>query len=82
MYSHYVVVLDWATEDDSAISIIGVAHTYEEAKEIFNKQLVEEKQYAEEFEYDINQEDESTFDAGRMGYWRIEHTTLYIQGVH
>ena len=82
MYSHYVVVLDWATEDDESVSILGVTHTYEEAKEIFDKQLVEEKKLVEEYGYDINQEDESTFDAGRAGYWRIEHTTLYIQGVN
>lgn len=81
MYSHYVVVLDWATEDDEAVAILGVTHTYEEAKEIFDKQLAEEKQYAEECKYEVNQEDASTFDAGRMGYWRMEHTTLYIQGV-
>ncbi len=39
---HYVVVLDWATEDDEAVAILGVTHTYEEAKAIFDKQRIEE----------------------------------------
>lgn len=82
MYSHYVIVLDWATEDDEAIAILGVTHTYEDAKEIFDKQLVEEKQYVEERGYDVNHEDATTFDAGKMGCWRDNHTTLYIQGVN
>lgn len=82
MYSHYVVVLDWATEDTEDVAILGVTHTYEEAKEIFDKQLVEEKRLAEEYDYAIETEDATIFDAGRMGYWRDNHTTLYIQGVN
>ena len=76
MYSHYVIVLDWATEDDEAVTILGVTHTYEEAKQIYDKHLAEEKEYAKEHGYTIETEDATTFDAGIMGYWRDNHTTL------
>jgi len=81
MYSHYVIVLDWATEDAESIDILGVTHTYEEAKEIFDRQLAEEKKFAEDHGYTIETEDATTFGAGVMGYWRDNHATLYIQGV-
>ena len=82
MYSHYVIVLDWATDYESAVDILGVCHTYEEAKEIFDKQLVEEKKLVEEYGYEVETENESVFDAGEMGYWCRDHITLYIQGVN
>lgn len=82
MYSHYVVVLDWAAEYEDAVVILGVTHTYEEAKEIYNKYLLEEKEFAETHGYMIETEDVTTFSAGIMGFWRDNHTTLYIQGVN
>lgn len=78
---HYVVVLDWATDEGESVQILGVAHTIEEAKEIFNQHLAEQKEFAEENGYDIDIDTETRFDSGVMGYWRIEHTTLYIQEV-
>ena len=36
---HYVVVLDWATEDDSDVQILGVAHTLDDAEQIFNEYI-------------------------------------------
>lgn len=78
---HYVVVLDWATEDDSAVDILGVKHTIDEAKEIFNLYLAEERLLAEENGYTIDEDNAMMFDAGEMGYWRDNHITLYIQGV-
>lgn len=82
MFKHYVVVLDWASDYEGAVDILGVAHTYEEAKEIFDKQLAEEKKLVEEYGYTIETEDSTTFDAGEEGYWSRNHTTLYIQGVN
>jgi hypothetical protein len=79
---HYVVVLDWATEDDEAVAILGVTHTYEDAKEIFDKQRIEEMEIIENNGWDIETDRDDMLDAGSMGYWRESHTTLYIQEVN
>ena len=81
MYSHYVIVLDWAENDAEGVDIIAVKHTIEEAKEVFNEKLAEEKAYAIEREYEIYDETDTSFDAGESGYYAASHTTLYIQGV-
>ena len=81
MYNHYVVVHDWAVEEDEGVTILGVTHFYEDAKAIFDKYRLDELHFAEENGYDIDTDEKDRFDAGVMGYWRTEHTTLYIQGV-
>lgn len=82
MYSHYVVVLDWATEDDGDVQILGVAHTLDDAKRIFNEQITEEKMIAADNGYTIDEDTGHVFCAGIMGNWRNNHITLYIQGVN
>ena len=81
MYSHYVIVLDWATEDDSDVQILGVKHALDDAQEVFNKYIKEQKEIAKENEYEIESDHKYVFSAGIMGCWRDNHTTLYIQGV-
>lgn len=81
MYHHYVIVHDWAVEEEEGVSILGVVHTYNEARRIFDRKRRDELQYAEENGYDIDTDKDDKFDAGVMGEWRMEHTTLYIQGV-
>jgi hypothetical protein len=76
---HYVVVNDWVNEYESGTSILGVAHSLEEAKEIFNNSLAEEKHYAEEYGWEIYDDCETVFDAGKDGYYISNHTNLYIQ---
>lgn len=78
---HYVVVLDWAVETDEAVTILGVTHTLEEAKQIFNENLPEQKGYTEEYGYEVYVDDDMTYEAGVSGEWRTEHVALYIQGV-
>ena len=78
---HFVIVNDWANEYESESTILGVAHTMEEAKEIFNKNLIEEKEYAEEKGFVIYDDCETVFDAGEGGYYLSNHTRLYIQMV-
>ena len=81
--THYVVVVNWAYDDmlDTGNGIIGVAHTLEEAKEIFNKQLAEEKEIVEDNNWTIFEDCEMEFDAGEDGYYAANHIHLYIQGV-
>ena len=81
MYGHYVVVLDWAVEDEEAVAILGVTHTLEEAKKIFNENLPEQKGYTEQYGYEVYEDTDVMYEAGLSGEWRTEHTSLYIQGV-
>ncbi len=81
MYSHYVIVHDWAVEEAEGVNILGATHTYEDAKAIFDKHRLDELHFAEEHGYDIDTDENDKFDAGVIGEWRMEHTTLYIQGV-
>ena len=76
---HYVIVNDWANNYESGTTILGVAHSMEEAKEIFNQSLADEKKYAEEHDYEIYDDCDTVFDAGEDGYYISNHTNLYIQ---
>ena len=78
---HFVVVNDWSNDYECGVTILGVAHSLEEAKEIFNKSLVEEKQYAEEHGFTIYSDCETVFDAGEGGSYVKDHTNLFIQMV-
>ena len=78
---HYVIVNDWANEYETGTTLLGVAHSLEEAKEIFNERLEDEKQYAAEHGFTIYNDCETVFDAGEEGYYASNHTHLYIQWV-
>lgn len=79
---HYVIIHDWSNEYESDIVILGVTHTMEEAKTIFNNSVNEEKNYAEEWGYEIFTDCDEDFDAGEMGYYSTKHTRVYIQEVN
>jgi hypothetical protein len=81
MHKHYVVMLDWANQYAEGVSIIGIAHSREEAKKIFVEQLVGERLLVEDSGYDIEVDEEDSFEAGMMGSWMTEHRELYIQEV-
>lgn len=78
---HFVIVNNWANDYECGTTIIDVVHSMEEAKEIFNKNLVEEKRYAEEEGFEIFDNRETVFDAGEEGYYSRNHTNLYIEMV-
>lgn len=79
---HYVIVLNWATEGDNGSNVLGVAHTIDEAKEIFNETRQEEKELAENNGWEIYEDSDDVFDAGENGYYRDNYTKLYIQKVN
>ena len=79
---HYVVILDWATEDCEAVDILAVKHNLEEAKKVFDEALVKERAYAEEHSFEIFEDIDTLFGAGEAGYWSTNHTKLYIQAVN
>ena len=76
---HFVIVHSWASDYECGTTIIDVVHSIEEAKEIFNKSLADEKIYAEENGFTIFDDCETVFDAGENGYYSRNHTNLYIQ---
>lgn len=78
---HYVILCDWAANDTEGVDITGVAHSLEEAKEIFAKAVVGEKKYAEENGWEIFTDIDVEFDAGEEGYYAAEHARFYIQEV-
>ena len=78
---HYVIINEWASEYECVTSVLGVTHSLEEAKEIFNKSLMDEKRYAEEKGFTIYDDCETVFDAGAEEYYVGNHTSLYIQMV-
>ena len=75
---HYVILCDWAANDAEDVSITAVAHTLEEAKEIFAKAVVDEKKYAEENGWEIFEDSDIEFDAGESGFYAAEHAHFYI----
>ena len=77
---HYVVILDWATNDAESVEILGVFHTFEEAEKLYKSHLDYEHQLAAENGY-VVEEDFNSFEAYAEGYYAAEHTKLYIQGV-
>ena len=79
--SHFVIVNEFANEYENITTILGVAHSLEEAKEIFNQYLDDEKKYAEDHGFEIYDDCETVFDAGEDGYYINNHTNLYIQMV-
>lgn len=78
---HYIVINNWSNEYENDVTILGIAHTLEEAKKIFNESINDERDYAEEHEYTVYADTEVDFDAGEEGYYSMEHTRLYIQYV-
>lgn len=82
MYSHYVIVLDWASQDAEDVGILGVAHTLDDARAIFAEYIEEEKELAVDNGWTIETDTKDVFEAYEDGYYAANHTRLYIQGVN
>ena len=81
MYSHYVIVLDQASQDAADTAILGVAHTLDDARAIFAEYIAEEKEAAINNEWYIETDTNDVFEAYENGAYVANHTRLYIQGV-
>ena len=81
--THYVVVCDWEADRicEGGVEIKAVAHTLEEAKEIFAEEVANEKKFAEGNGWEVLTDTDTEFDAGHFGYYNQEHTHLYIEEV-
>lgn len=80
---HYVILCDWAMDniDAGGVEITAVAHSFEEAKEIFAQKVTDEKKYADDNGWKIYIDTDDEFDAGEDGFYASEHTHFYIQVV-
>lgn len=81
MMKHFVIVLEWAADYGCGSNVIGVTHSLEEAKKIFNKTAAEEREWAIEHEWIIYDDLPTVFEAGQDGTYITDHTNLYIQEV-
>ena len=79
--THYVVVLDWAANDAEGVEIIAVKHTPEEAKQIFDEQLVNEMKLAKENGWHIEVNSNQCFEAYEEGWYATAHSALYVEEV-
>lgn len=79
---HYVVVLEWSTDGDCGSNVIGVKHSLEDAKKLFNETAAEEREWAIDHGWIIYEDIDVSFDAGEHGMYSDNHSRLYIQGVN
>lgn len=75
---HYVVASHWACDYEVGCTILGVGHTLDEAKTIFNNHVIEEKEYASEQGWTVFEDKDTVFDAGVEGYYAKDHTYIFI----
>lgn len=78
---HYVIINDYRDDYEGEVLILGVVHSWEEATEIFQRELIEERKRAEDLGYDVNEDTEVCFTAEWEEEWSGNYTKLYIQKV-
>lgn len=78
---HYIVINTWSLDSagECETSIIGVRHTLEEAKELFNQCLNDERELARDRGWMVYTDEDTMFDAGEDGNYVGNHTLLYIE---
>lgn len=77
---YYVVLNDWAFNGcETGINVIGVATTLDEAKNIFNDYVKEEKEMVERRDWIVFEDCDTIFDAGKDGRYIDEHTHVCIE---
>ena len=76
---HFIIINDWKDCYEGDVTILGVEHSLEEAKHIFQKELIEEKKRAKNRDWDIVEETDVCFIAECEEEWSGNYTKLYIQ---
>ena len=80
-HKHYAVCLDAAIDDEHEFEIIGVCHTLEKAKEVFEAQKAKEQENVEYNNLDVIEEDDTSFSAYLNGYYDSDHIDIFIKTV-
>ena len=78
---HYVVVLEWSSEGENGSNVLGVTHNLDEARQIFNDTIEEERDLADNNGWTIYEHTDLVFDAGEDGFYCNNHSRTYIQEV-
>lgn len=79
MKKHYVVIWDWSSKGESEHTIQGVFDDEIEARELFDRLVSREADFAKRNEYTINTYNDRLFDAGLEGWYDTDHTCIQIQ---
>lgn len=80
-HKHYAVCLDSAIDDEHEFEIIGVYHTPEKAKEVFEAQKAKEQENVEYNGLDVIEEDDTSFSAYLDGNYNSDHIDIFIKTV-
>lgn len=75
---HWIIVLDWANNGENGLQIIAVEHSFEAAQQHFQKAVEDERKIADENNWQVYEDDNTTFDAGEDGFHIQSHTTVRI----
>lgn len=78
---HFVVIDEWALENEFGTTVLGVYHSLDKAKEMFDYHVRIEKGYLKENGYTIYEDRETCFIAGEEGFYNQEHRNIYIERV-
>lgn len=78
---HFVVLNDWSFDYESGTTVLGVTHSVEKARQLFDKFTSREKKYAKDHGYFVYNDSEYDFDAGESGSYAQNHTRVYIEEV-
>ena len=79
--THYVVILNWASDEDFNCTILGVGDSYDEALSIFNEHIINEKEFAIVQGYTVVTDSEGEFDAKSPTDPDTDYIILYIKKV-
>ena len=75
----YVLMHDWACDDDSGNDVLGVYSTEKTAREGFERYRKLEMQEAEKRGYTVSTDTDYEFDAYIPGFRDEDHTNLYLK---
>ena len=75
---HFIVINDWVNRSECDINILAVAHTLEEAKEIFNTYVDNEREYARENNWEIFEDTDTVFESGKNWHYASNHSKMFI----
>ena len=78
---HWVVIKYWASDYELGVDVVGIAHSFEEAKKTFADEVAKERPNAIEEGYRVYGDGEGIFDAGEEGYYSKEHICIEIKHV-
>ena len=78
---YFIILNAWSFDYESGTTVLGVTHSTEKEKQLFDKFASREKQYAKDRGYFVYNNNEHDFDAGELESYAQNHTRVYIEEV-